>query len=262
MKLVDSHCHLNMLDLSPDNGQLDAVIQRAQHQGVCHFLNVSVNLADFPVVLQAAIDYPFVSASVGVHPNEADETVSVEQLVKLGSHPDVIAVGETGLDYFRSTGDLDWQRERFRTHIAAAKQLKKPLIIHTRQAKEDTLAIMQQEQAGHPGGVMHCFSEDWETAKQALDLGFYVSFSGVVTFKNAKELQEVACKIPLDRILVETDAPYLAPTPHRGKPNEPAYVRLTSDFIAALRGMDPDIFADQTTTNFFTLFKGAMQTHV
>lgn len=262
MKLVDSHCHLNMLDLTPDNGSLQPVIERAQQQGVCHFLNVSVNLADFPEVLKAAEVYPFVSASVGIHPNEPDEKSDVAELVKLGSHPNVIAVGETGLDYFRSTGDLEWQRQRFRDHITAAHQLNKPLIIHTRQAKEDTIRILREEHAHHPIGVMHCFSEDWETAKQALDLGFYISFSGVVTFKNTSILQDAAKKVPLDRILVETDAPYLAPMPHRGKPNEPGYVRYTADFIAALRGIDADEFANQTTCNFFNLFKGALQTDV
>ncbi len=262
MKLVDSHCHLNMLDLTPDNGSLDKVIERAQQQGVCHFLNVSVNLADFPELLKTAEIYPFVSASVGIHPNEQDEHAGIAELIKLGMHPKVIAVGETGLDYFRSTGDLEWQRDRFRQHIAAAKQLAKPLIVHTRQAKEDTMKMLHEEHAREVGGVMHCFSEDWETARQALDLGFYISFSGVVTFKNAALLQDVAKKVPLDRVLVETDSPYLAPVPHRGKPNEPGYVRYTADFIAALRGVDAETFADQTTHNFFNLFKGALQTHV
>lgn len=263
MKLVDSHCHLDMLDLTADAGQLDAVIQRAQAQGVCHFLNVSVNLTDFPTVLKTAERYPFVSASVGVHPNERDEPeVTREQLLTLASHPKVIAIGETGLDYFRSMGDLEWQRDRFRLHIAVAKELNKPLIIHTRQAKEDTLRIMAESGVESCGGVMHCFSEDWETAKLALDLGFYISFSGVVTFKNTAALQEVAKLMPADRILVETDAPYLAPMPHRGKHNEPGYVRLTAEYIAQLRGDDFAGFADQTTSNFFQLFKGAKHTHV
>lgn len=259
MRLVDSHCHLYMLDHQQD---IDNIIRQAKEQGVCHFLNVSVNLADFPQLLETAEAYPCVSASIGIHPNENEETIDLETLLKLGSHPKVIAVGETGLDYFRSSGDLEWQRERFRVHIEASKQLKKPLIIHTRQAREDTLAILRDEKASLTGGVMHCFTEDWETAKQALEMGFYISFSGIVTFKSAVDLQAVAKKVPMDRMLVETDAPYLAPNPHRGKQNEPAYVRLTAEFIASLRGMDPDEFAEQTTINFFDLFKGASQPHV
>jgi TatD DNase family protein len=263
MYLVDSHCHLYMLDLTPDNGDLNQVIQRAQSEGVQHFLNVSVSLKNINTLIKMAEAYPFVTASVGLHPNEQDEAeANIETLVSLGSHPKVVAIGETGLDYFRSEGDLDWQRQRFRTHIAAAKQLNKPLIIHTRQAKDDTIRIMREEDAQSIGGVMHCFTEDWEMAEKALALGFYISFSGIVTFKNAADIQEVAKRMPLDRMLLETDCPYLAPNPFRGKPNEPSYMRQTAEFIANLRGISTEELAQQTTHNFFTLFKGAEKYHV
>lgn len=262
MFIVDSHCHLDMLDLTADQGDLTRILERARQAGVKHILNVSVTLADFPKVLQAAEQYSFVSASVGLHPNEQGEEVDVETLLKLGQHKKVIAIGETGLDYYRSTGDLAWQQERFRTHIQAAIALKKPLIIHTRDAKDDTLSILQHANAQQVGGVMHCFTEDYAMAKQALDLGFYISFSGIVTFKNAAQIQNVAKRIPLDRMLVETDAPYLAPVPYRGKTNEPSYVLHTATYIAEMRGISLDELAEQTTQNFFTLFKGAEQSNV
>jgi len=262
MFLVDSHCHLDMLDLAPYQGDLTALLQHAHENGVQHILNVSVTMAEFPTVLKIAEAYPFVSASVGLHPNEQNEDVTLAQLLEYGKHPKVIAIGETGLDYFRTTGDTEWQRDRFRTHILAAKSLQKPLIIHTRDAKEDTLRLMQEENAQAVCGVMHCFTEDWETAKRALDLGFYISFSGIVTFKNANTIQEVAKQVPLERMLVETDAPYLAPNPYRGKSNVPAYVRHTAEYIAALRGMSLEEIAEQTTSNFYTLFKGAAKSYV
>lgn len=262
MFLVDSHCHLDMLDLTPDNGDLNQVIARAKNAGVQYFLNVCVNLKDFPTVLGTAEKYDFVSASVGLHPNDQDEEINTDELIKLASHPKVIAIGETGLDYFRSTGDVEWQRIRFRNHIHAAQTLGKPLIIHTREAKADTMQIMQEQNASQVGGVMHCFTEDWETAKQALDMGFYISISGIVTFKNAATIQDVAKRMPIEKLLIETDAPYLAPNPHRGKPNEPAYVRHTAEFIASLRNMSLDDFAAQTTQNFFNLFHGAVKPHV
>jgi len=261
MFLVDSHCHLNLLDLTPDEGDLNSVITRAQKNGIHYLLNVCVNLADFPAVLKTAQAYPCVGASVGLHPNEESENIDEAALIKLAQPEKVIAIGETGLDYYRSTGDVEWQRERFRTHIRAAKAVQKPLIIHTREAKQDTIRIMQEEGVDQVGGVMHCFSEDLDTANQALDMGFYISFSGIITFKNAVMTQEVAKLIPLDRMLVETDAPYLAPIPHRGKPNEPAYVRHTAEFIAALRHITIDELAEQTTQNFFRLFKGAVRTY-
>lgn len=262
MFLVDSHCHLDLLDLTPDHGKLDAVIARAQANEVNYLLNVCVSLAEFPRVLKTAESYPFVSASLGLHPNEQGEEVDVETLIKLGQHEKVVAIGETGLDYFRSSGDLNWQHDRFRAHIQAALSLKKPLIIHTRDAKQDTIRIMREEGADQIGGVMHCFTEDLEFARQAMDLNFHISFSGIVTFKNAQALQEAAREIPLDRMLVETDCPWLAPNPHRGKPNEPSYVRYTAEFIANMRNIPLEELADATTQNFFALFKGAEKPHV
>lgn len=257
MFLVDSHCHLDMLE--EDTRQ---VIDRAKTQGVQYILNVCVSVADFPQVLATAENYPFVGASFGLHPNETAEEVSEEEII-LRAQPDkVIAIGETGLDYYRTTGDTAWQSERFRRHIRAAKRLNKPLIIHTRAAKEDTLRIMREEKASEVGAVMHCFTEDWEMAKQALDEGFYISISGIVTFKNATTIQDVAKRVPLDRLMVETDSPYLAPIPFRGKPNEPGFVRHTAEFIANLRNESLEQLAAQTTENFFTLFKGALRPHV
>lgn len=253
--LVDSHCHLDML--SEDDAIVADILSRAKAAGVIHCINISVNLADFPRVLAIAEKFPHVSASFGLHPNDADEPADEATIIKLGSHPKVVGIGETGLDYYRSTGDLSWQREQFRLHIRAAKHLNKPLIIHTREAQADTIAILKEEGAADVGGVMHCFTENWEMAKQALDLGFYISISGIVTFKNAQQVQDMAKRVPLDRLLIETDAPYLAPMPHRGKTNEPAYVRHTAEFLAAHRGIALETLANATTANFFNLFKGA-----
>jgi len=238
--------------------QLDQVLQRAKENHVDFMLCVSVNLEHYPEVLALAEQHPHIFASVGVHPNEqsgADPTA--EQLIKLAQHERVVAIGETGLDYFRSTGEMTWQHNRFRNHIQAAKAVNKPLIIHTRDAAEDTMRILEEEGAEQCGGVMHCFVENWDIAKRALDLGFYISLSGIVTFKNAADLQEVAKQLPLDRILVETDSPYLAPVPFRGKSNEPAYVIHVAEFLADLRGDDFQQFCNKTTQNFFDLFKQA-----
>lgn len=254
--LVDSHCHLNLLDLN-DQNNLDSIINRAREKDVGYILNVCVALSEFENVLKTAEQFPNVGASIGLHPNERKEEVDLPSLVKLGQHAKVIAVGETGLDYYRSSGDLEWQKERFRCHIEAAKILKKPLIVHARQAREDIIHILQREHAYEVGGVMHCFTEDLEIAQQALDINFYISFSGIVTFKNAARIQAVAKQIPLNKILIETDAPYLAPEPHRGKPNEPAFVSHTAAYLAELRDVSLSEFADKTTTNFFTLFKMA-----
>ncbi len=253
--LVDSHCHLNMLDLSPFNGELDAVIQSASEMGVSEMLCVSVDLPTLPQVLACAQRYENVFASVGIHPNDSQDEINIETLLEFSQHEKVIAIGETGLDYFRSTGDLVWQREAFRKHIVLAKQCEKPLIIHTREAQKDTLDIMQEESAQTVGGVLHCFTETWEMAQAAMDLGFYISFSGIVTFKNAKALQEVVKKMPLERMLVETDSPFLAPVPYRGKANYPAYVRYVAEFIAELRNEPFAKIAQQTTINFHQLFK-------
>jgi TatD DNase family protein len=253
---IDSHCHLNML--AQEEGGLDAVIQQAQENQVEHILCISIDTESCHEIISMAERYPQLTASVGIHPNvDKVENFSVEELIKLASHDKVIAIGETGLDYFRSDGDLEWQRDRFRTHIEAAKHLTKPLIIHTREAREDTMDILEQENAEQAGGIIHCFTENWETAQRALDIGFYISLSGIVTFKNAIALQEVAKKLPLDRILIETDAPYLAPVPHRGKTNKPAFVKHVAEFLAELRGESVENIAETTTANFRNLFPTA-----
>jgi len=254
--LVDSHCHLDMLDLEPFGGTIDGVLDAAVANDVGHFLCVSINMEDYPGMLKIAEAHDRVSASVGLHPNEqGGHDPAIDELVELAQHPQVVAIGETGLDYFRSAGDLDWQRERFRRHIRAAKACRKPIIVHSRDAREDTIAILDEESAQEVGGVMHCFTGDWAMAQQAIDLNFHISFSGIVTFKSARELQEVAGKMPAGRMLVETDCPYLAPVPHRGKPNQPAYVRHTAEFIAGLRGVSYEQVAEATTANFRLLFR-------
>ena len=252
---VDSHCHLDFPDLATN---LDELLRNMARNQVTHALCVGVNLADFQRVLDLAIAYDNLYASVGVHPDyEIEHEPDAAHLVKLAEHPSVIAIGETGLDYYRLTGDLEWQRERFRQHIRAARQSGKPLIIHTRSAADDTLRIMREEGADQIGGVMHCFTESWEVAQQAIEMNFYISFSGIVTFKNAVELKEVAKRTPLDRMLIETDSPYLAPVPFRGKMNQPAYVKHVAEEIARLRAMDLETVAPATTENFFRLFKTA-----
>lgn len=224
-------------------------------------LCVSVNLEDFPEVKSLAEQFDHVFASVGVHPCYQDvQEPTIELLIELGSDKRIVAIGETGLDYFRTEGeDMAWQHQRFRNHIAAGRALNKPLIIHTRAAADDTMRMLKEEGADECRGVMHCFAENWDVAKKALDLGFYISFSGIVTFKSATEVQEVAKKCPADRILVETDAPYLAPVPHRGKLNEPAYVAHTAQFVADLKGIPQEEFAATTTDNFFNLFTHALR---
>ena len=253
--LVDSHCHLNF---EPLNAELPAVLTRANASGVSHMLCVSVTLESFPAVQAIAHAHDHIYASVGVHPNERDgEDPSVEALCALAADARVVAIGETGLDYFRSQGDMGWQQERFRRHIRAARAARKPLIIHTRDAAADTLRIMQEEGAGEIGGVMHCFTESWEIARAALDLNFCISFSGIVTFKNAEALRDVARQVPAERILVETDSPYLAPVPYRGKTNEPSYVRQVAECVATVRSEPLAAVAAQTTKNFFDLFTHA-----
>ncbi len=253
--LVDSHCHLDQLDLTPYEGKLSNALQFAEEQGVKHFLCVCITLEDFPDMMRIIQPYSNVSASVGLHPNEkVDQEPSIDDLVHLAQDKKIIAIGETGLDYYRSSGDVEWQRERFRQHIHAAKKVKKPLIVHSRQAKDDTLTILKEEDAASIGGVLHCFTEDMEMAKQAMELNFYISFSGIVTLSNAKEIQFVAKNIPLDRMLIETDSPYLAPVPYRGKSNQPAYVRYVAESIAALRNEPFERVAEQTTANFCKLF--------
>lgn len=251
--LVDSHCHLNFPGLAEN---LDEILAAMSGNGVTHALCISVNLSEFSQVLALAERHPNIFATVGVHPDYEDEQEpTAANLVTLANHPKVVGIGETGLDYYRLTGDLEWQRERFRVHIRAAKQTRKPLIIHTREAAQDTLRIMSEEGAGEVGGVMHCFTESLEVADKAMELGFYISFSGIVTFKNAKALKEVAMHVPLERMLIETDSPYLAPAPHRGSTNQPAYVKHVAEEIASLRGISLDEVAAATSQNFFSLFK-------
>ena len=251
--LVDSHCHINFPELAENLPQvLDTMVENQ----VSYALAVSVSRQTADEVLLLAKQHPHIFASVGIHPADKDTAeFSFDELVARSQHPRVVAIGETGLDYHWCKGDLAWQHNRFRVHIQAAKVAGVPLIIHTRSAPDDTIKILQEEKADN--GVIHCFSEDTAFAKAALDLGFYISFSGIVTFKNAQEVQAACKMVPDDRILVETDAPYLAPAPHRGKLNQPAYTRHTAEFVANLRGMDFEQLAHTTTDNFFRLFNKA-----
>jgi len=252
---IDSHCHLDFPELTQDLPQVLADMQRNR---VTHALVVSVCMPDWPRLMDLVAAHPMLYASVGVHPDYEDTPEpSCEELVRLAQTPKVIAIGETGLDYFRQSEPLDWQRARFCTHIRAARQAQRPLIIHTRAAADDTLRLMRAEQAQDCGGVMHCFTESWEVAKGALDLGFYISFSGIVTFKNAQSLQDVARRVPLDRMLIETDSPYLAPVPFRGKRNDPSKVIHVAAKIAALRGLDVEEIGQISSQNFRTLFRMA-----
>ena len=253
---IDSHCHINFPELA---ARMPEILAKMAENRVTHALCVSVNLPDFPQVLALAEQYPHIYASVGVHPDYEDTLEpTVDQLVELANHPKIIAIGETGLDYYRLEGDLEWQRERFRTHIRASRITRKPLIIHTRAASADTIRIMQEEGAGTDkggvAGVMHCFTESLEVAEAALEMGFYISFSGIVTFKSAKDLQSVARAVPLERILIETDSPYLAPVPHRGRMNEPGFVCHVAEYLATLKDVPLNEVADRTTGNFFNLF--------
>lgn len=253
--LVDSHCHLDFADFA---GREDELLAAMKANDVGWALIAGVTLERFPGVLALTERFPNLFAAVGVHPDtREDEEPDQERLIRLADHPKVVAIGETGLDYYRLEGDLEWQRERFRTHIRAARRTGKPLIIHTREAAADTLRILEEEGAGEVGGVFHCFTETLAVAEAALQLGFHISFSGIVTFKNAIQIKEVASSVPLDRILVETDAPYLAPVPHRGKLNHPALVKHVAEEVARLKGIDIEALAEATTTNFFHLFGAA-----
>ena len=254
--LVDSHCHLDFPELQAD---FDGVLARMRSNGVTHALTISTTLATFPAVRSVAQGRANVWCTAGVHPDERRDgrEASTEELVRMADDPKVVAIGETGLDYFRVEGDTGWQRDRFRAHIRAARECGKPLVVHTRAAAADTLAILREEGAEHVGGVMHCFTESWEAAQQAMDLGFLISFSGIVTFKNAAALKEVARRVPLDRALVETDSPYLAPVPHRGKTNEPGFVKHVAEEVARLREIAFEEVARATSANFFRLFRHA-----
>ncbi|MEK6731355.1 MAG: TatD family hydrolase [Pseudomonadota bacterium] len=253
--LIDSHCHLDMLDLTPYNGSLKCMIEEAKQNDVVYMLSAGVTLKDFPQLLAIAKQYDCVSCSVGLHPTEkASARATLEEIVNLAKHDKVVAIGETGLDYSYKEFPVLQQQEDFHVHLQAARASNKPLIIHSRQAPEDTLGIMAEEGADSIGGVMHCFTETKEVARAALDLGFYISISGIVTFKKAQQVQEVAAYVPIDRLLIETDAPYLAPVPHRGQPNVPAYVRFVAEFIANLRQVPYNTVAEHTTKNFCQLF--------
>jgi TatD DNase family protein len=253
---IDSHCHINFPDLA---NKLPEVFELMRQNQVSYALCISVELERFPDILALAESHPNVYASVGVHPDHEDcSEPSVEQLVELAAHPRVVAIGETGLDYFHLTGDLEWQRERFRTHIRAARACRKPLVIHTRSAAEDTLRLMDEERAGEAGGVMHCFTESQAVAEAAMAMGFYISFSGIVTFKNAVALREVAAAVPLERMLIETDSPYLAPVPHRGRTNQPGYVVHVAEEIARIKGLSAEEVGEITSQNFFRLFTSAV----
>lgn len=265
MLLVDSHCHPDFPELAQ---RLQQLIENMLEHGVCAALCAGVTLERFPALMAIVRQYPHLFAAVGVHPDTQEgegAEPDVETLVRLAGDPKVVAIGETGLDYYRIEGDggrqRECQRRRFRVHVEAALQTGNPLIIHTRSAAADTLAILEDEKAGAIGGVFHCFTEDMDTARRALDLGFHISFSGIVTFKNAQSLKEIARWVPLDRLLVETDAPYLAPVPHRGKTNEPAYVRHVAEEIARLRDISLEAVAEVTTDNFFRLFRKTVRPH-
>lgn len=250
---VDSHCHIDFPEFADES---DALVERMRLANVTHAMCISVTLPEWPRVVALAERYSNIYATAGVHPDYEDiEEPTVASLLERAAHPKVQAIGETGLDYYRLQGDLEWQRERFRTHIRAARECGKPLVIHTRSASEDTLKIMREEKAHDVGGVMHCFTETWEIASAAMDMGFYISFSGIVSFKSAVELQAVARQVPLERMLIETDSPYLAPVPHRGKRNEPSFVPQVAAAVAKLRDTDTSLIGHETSRNFFKLFQ-------
>ncbi len=252
---IDSHCHLDLLDLNSYQNDFAKFMLATKAAKIQQMLCISIDLETYPEMLALVQTYPEVFLSVGVHPNvQPQTTLTAAELLKFASDDKVIAIGETGLDYFRSTGDLTWQQQQFKTHIQVAKQLHKPLIIHTRAAGMEALQILATEGASTVGGIIHCFSEDWEFAQQAIELNFYISFSGIVTFKNAKAIQEVAIKVPADRFLIETDAPYLAPVPMRGKSNYPQYVSYVAEKLAELRNTSVEEIARQSTINFQRLF--------
>ena len=252
---VDSHCHINFPDFAADS---DQIVTRMAAANVTHAMCISVTFPEWPSVVALAERYANIYATAGVHPDYEDiEEPTVAALLERAQHPKVQAIGETGLDYYRLTGDLEWQRERFRTHIRAARECGKPLVIHTRSASEDTLRIMREERAEEVGGVMHCFTETWDVASACIDMGFHISFSGIVSFKTAVDLRDVAKKVPLERMLIETDSPYLAPVPYRGRRNEPSYVPHVAAAIAAVRETNAETIGRITGQNFFSLFRVA-----
>ena len=252
---IDSHCHLDRIDLKPYNDDFATFVAQARSQQIQHMLCIAIDLESYPDLLALVEPYEDISLSVGVHPNVTDgREPTVDELMELASHSKIIAIGETGLDYFHSRGDLEWQHQRFKNHITVAKNLNKPLIIHTREAGQDSLDVLRETGADQVGGIIHCFTEDWAYAEKALDLNFYISFSGIVTFKNALAIKEVARKVPAERFLIETDSPYLAPVPYRGKPNYPTYVKHVAEHIAELRNTSIEAIAEQSSANFKRLF--------
>ncbi|WP_444900612.1 TatD family hydrolase [Microbulbifer sp. VAAC004] len=256
--LVDSHCHLDRLKLDKFDGDLDAVLEFARSRGVGKFLCVGISLENADAVVEIASKYEDVFCSIGIHPLDVESGLAgVDELIAMAERPKVVALGETGLDYYYSTDTKETQQQSFIAHLQAAGQLGLPVIVHTRDAREDTIQLIQEYGNPQTAGVLHCFTESWEMAKAALDLNYYISLSGIVTFKNAEDLRDVARKLPLDRLLVETDSPYLAPIPYRGKPNIPAYVREVAEFIAELRGISYEQLAEITTENFLRLFPRA-----
>ena len=256
--LVDSHCHLDRLKLDKlDNPHLDQVIADAADSGVNHMLCIGIDKSNADAVKNIASQYENVFASVGVHPLDVENMMTADELIVAADHDKVVAIGETGLDYYYSKDSREIQLESLTMHLQVAKKLALPVVIHTRDAQQDTLDLLRRDVCPSHTGVLHCFTESWDMAKKALDLGFYISFSGIVTFKNAKELQEVAKKVPLDRMLVETDSPYLTPTPYRGKANFPRHTREVAQFVADLRGLPLNDLANATTDNFFQLFNKA-----
>ncbi len=250
---ADSHCHLNYPGLIEHQS---AVIKRMKETGIAYALNVCTKVEELDGILSTTDKYDFIYASVGVHPDNVDvKEPTADEICNLSDNEKVVAIGETGLDYFRLKGDLSWQRERFRRHIRAAREMKKPLIIHMRDATDDTLSILKQEKAHEVGGVMHCFTETLDTAKKAMDLNFYISISGIVTFKNAEQVQHVAKHLPGERLLIETDSPFLAPVPHRGKTNEPSYVVQVAEKIGNLRAESVESVAINTKENFLSFIQ-------
>ncbi|MDY0007552.1 MAG: TatD family hydrolase [Spongiibacteraceae bacterium] len=254
--LVDSHCHLDRVDLSPYDGDMDAMLDAARARGVGRFLCIGIDRDNAPTVKAIADRYPDVYASVGIHPLDLAESVEAEDaIVALADHPKVVAIGETGLDYHYSSERKSAQQESFHNHLRAAARLDKPVVVHTREAREDTLRLLREAASPSAAGVLHCFTESWEMARAALDLGFYISFSGIITFRNADSLRDVVRQVPMDRLLVETDSPYLAPVPHRGKKNEPRFVVEVAACVAEIKGLSIQSVKDQTTSNFNTLFR-------
>lgn len=258
--LIDSHCHLDRINLDPYSGDLTGAINAAQARGIQQMLCISISLSNIQTVIDIAQQHPSVLASVGVHPCDVKEgTATFEQLIQWAEQPKVVALGETGLDYHYETESKALQHESFAMHLEAGAKTKLPIVVHTREARDDTIALIKAHGSMESAGVLHCFTEDWDMAKRALDLNYYISISGIVTFKNAEQIRDVVRKMPLDRLLVETDSPYLAPVPYRGKPNEPRYVREVAEFVAEVKGIPFETLAQHTTENFYRLFSRAKQ---